>query len=238
MHGALRSRQDEDQHGEQNQRGRGVGRRQPQQNCGDDGEGEDDGAGKKKFVGMAAQERAQALDEILLAADFLGKQRPAFGDQVIADVRLAGGDSRIAIDAIFGFSGQRQGLARDFDFGAIGSAGDFCQLVAVKVPAVKVHGGIGAGGIFPQNLVKDDERLDDFFPGTLHDLTQTADAGPNAARLALRIAQKQAAAQSDLSEQGDLQSGNERPQFTQFQGSALLKSLTEGAEGLLAEPVS
>ena len=128
-----------------------------------------------------------------------------------------------------------QSLARHFHLGAVRSAGNFSQLVAVEAAALEVHRGVGSSRILAKHLIEQDQGLEYDLPGGLGYLAQAADAHSDVMALAgLRI-NRLAAARGNLLQERQLQRRSDGPDFAKIQYRVLLKALAERSERLVGE---
>src|SRR5205807_6983604 len=105
-----------------------------------------------------------------------------------------------------------------------------------QIAAVIIHQGIGSRGIFAQNVIKHDQRLDDDFPTGLPNVLETADLIADTIRSG-GILKQTAAALRNLLEQYQLQDWDQRPQLRHLKDGDFLKSLDVIGEAGFAETI-
>src|SRR4029077_10951249 len=124
---------------------------------------------------MAAQESAHTLGEGSAKSHPLLKFGGSFREQVSTDVRMTQSHARVASWLFLRGTSQREHFAGDFHLAAVGVVRDIYQLPPIQFPAVVIHPGISPGGIFTQNTIEPDQRLDDDLPCSLSDFAETKD---------------------------------------------------------------
>src|SRR5205807_9380134 len=114
--------------------------------------------------------------------------------------------------------------ARYFHHGEVETLSNICELLPIQIADVIIHHGIGSRGIFAQNVIKHDQRLDDDFPTGLPNVLETADLIADTIRSG-GILKQTAAALRNLLEQYQLQDWDQRPQLRHLKDGDFLKSL-------------
>ena len=235
---ALRTGQQKQQERKQNHPHRTLGWGYQHHHRGHNRAGEQGDAGHEEFVGMPPQPGAQAVEDSRVGEDFLQQQPHALGDQIVSDMRFAAMNARVAVFQPMRLPRQSERLLCDLDLGEISAGREFGDFVAIEVAAVEIHGCVAIRRILPQNLVKQDERFEGFFPQKLRCLTQALNACAQVLRLSGRAAYHAFGTSCNLFQQRQFERRGQRFELAQFEWSVFLEPAAECAERLLSEMAS
>src|SRR5579885_3107404 len=203
LHRALRRRQKQEDHGEENHPWGCVGAGQQQNDGRHDAKRKHFYSRQIKLVRMGCQEMADLPAECRTKTGSSVQFICPRPDQVIADVGLPLSFTRIIKGLLLSVACQGQRSLRYFHFSRVRALCDLDDAFAVKRPAVEIHQWIRARRVLTKNFVKDDLRVEYIFPVQLAHLSQAAHADTDFLRL-LGTFQALASANCDLFEHYEL----------------------------------
>jgi hypothetical protein len=231
---ALRDGQDQEHEGP-GEIGKAVRLRHDRYNQrGDEQDGQDFDGRDVEEVGVVARGDAYALEQRRAVAGSVRQRAKAVVNEIEADVRLAEIHARVDNGALLRLGGQAERFARDLKLGHVGVAGQAGHAFAIRFAAVEVHLRVGAGGVFAEHVVKQDQRLGHNFPVGVAQLAEAFDAGLDnriQARL-LRGVQDGFAFADRAFREVQLEEGGQRPELLQREGLDGLRLFHVDAQGI------